>query len=211
MSMKPFVKHSGVAAPMLRINIDTDAIIPSSEMKRVSKSGLGEGLFASWRYIDRGKDSELPDPDFVLNQAEFANTSILLTGRNMGCGSSREYAVWALTDYGIRAIIAPSFGAIFHTNCIRNGLLPIVIDEKIIAELAGQVSEDPQQNRLSIDLAKCEVVAPDGAIHKFEIEPAYRQMLMKGLDAIDITMQSDAAINTFIEGDRKKRAWAYLD
>jgi 3-isopropylmalate/(R)-2-methylmalate dehydratase small subunit len=129
----------------------------------------------------------------------------------MGCGSSREFAVWALTDYGIRAIIAPSFGAIFHTNCIRNGLLPIVIDEKIIAELAGQVSEDPQQNRLSIDLAKCEVVAPDGAIHKFEIEPAYRQMLMKGLDAIDITMQSDAAINTFIEGDRKKRGWAYLD
>ena len=211
MSMKPFVKHSGVAAPMLRINIDTDAIIPSNEMKRVSKSGLGDGLFASWRYIDRGKDSELPDPGFVLNQAEFANTSILLTGRNMGCGSSREYAVWALTDYGIRAIIAPSFGAIFHTNCIRNGLLPIVIDEKIIAELAGQVSEDPQQNRLSIDLEKCEVVAPDGAIHKFEIEPSYRQMLMEGLDAIDITMQSDAAINTFIEGDRKKRGWAYLD
>ena len=211
MSINTFTKHSGVAAPMLRINIDTDAIIPSREMKRVSKSGLGQALFASWRYIDRGKDTEILDPEFVLNQAEYSNTSILLTGRNMGCGSSREFAVWALTDYGIRAIIAPSFGAIFHTNCIRNGLLPIVLDENIVAELAAQVSEDPQQNRLSIDLEKCEVVAQDGAIHTFEIEPVYRQMLMQGLDAIDVTMQSNAAINAFIERDRKKRAWAYLD
>lgn len=211
MSINTFTKHSGVAAPMLRINIDTDAIIPSREMKRVSKSGLGQALFASWRYIDRGKDTEIPDPEFVLNQAEYSNTSILLTGRNMGCGSSREFAVWALTDYGIRAIIAPSFGAIFHTNCIRNGLLPIVLDENIVAELAAQVSEDPQQKRLSIDLEKCEVVAPDGAIHTFEIEPVYRQMLMKGLDAIDVTMQSDAAINTFVERNRELRAWAYLD
>jgi 3-isopropylmalate/(R)-2-methylmalate dehydratase small subunit len=129
----------------------------------------------------------------------------------MGCGSSREFAVWALTDYGIRAIIAPSFGAIFHTNCIRNGLLPIVLDENIVAELASQVSDDPQQNRLSIDLEECVVVSPNGAIYTFEIQPVYRQMLMEGLDAIDITMQSDAAINTFIEGDRKKRGWAYLD
>ena len=211
MSKKTFTKHDGVAAPMLRINIDTDAIIPSREMKRVSKSGLGEGLFAGWRYIDRGKDTEMPDPGFILNQAEYENTSILLTGRNMGCGSSREFAVWALTDYGIRAIIAPSFGAIFHTNCIRNGLLPIVLDEDIVAGLAAQVSEDPQQNRLSIDLEDCKVVAPDGENHTFEIEPVYRQMLMKGLDAIDLTMRSDAAINTFVERDRKIRAWAYLD
>ena len=211
MSMMTFTKHCGIAAPMLRINIDTDAIIPSLEMRRVSKSGLGESLFASWRYIDRGKDNETVDPGFTLNQPDYADTSILLTGRNMGCGSSREYAVWALTDYGIRAIIAPSFGAIFYTNCIRNGLLPIVLDEAVIAELAGQVTGDPQQNRLSIDLAECIVVSPHGQSHPFKIEPVYQQMLMEGLDAVDITMKSKVAIDAFQKADRKKRSWAYLD
>jgi 3-isopropylmalate/(R)-2-methylmalate dehydratase small subunit len=209
--MKTFNRHCGVSAPILRINIDTDAIIPSREMKRVSKTGLGESLFAGWRYIDRGKDIEKLDPDFVLNLPEYAGTTILLAGRNMGCGSSRECAVWALTDYGIRAIIAPSFGTIFYTNCIRNGLLPIVLDEAAVANLASQVSNDPQRNRLSIDLDKCVVISPDGNSHKFEIEPVYRQMLMEGLDPIDITMNSEAAISSFIENDRKKRSWAYLD
>ena len=209
--MKTFTKHSGIAAPMLRINIDTDAIIPSREMKRVSKSGLGESLFAGWRYIDRGKDTEILDPGFVLNQPDYADTSILLAGRNMGCGSSREFAVWALTDYGIRAIIAPSFGAIFYTNCIRNGLLPIVLDEAVVAELAGQVVNDPQQDRLSIDLAECIVVSPNGQSHPFDIEFVYQRMLMEGLDAIDITMKSNAAINAFSKIDREKRSWAYLD
>ena len=211
MSMKTFTKHSGIAAPMLRINIDTDAIIPSREMKRVSKSGLGESLFAGWRYIDRGKDTEILDPGFVLNQPDYADTSILLAGRNMGCGSSREFAVWALTDYGIRAIIAPSFGAIFYTNCIRNGLLPIVLDEAVVAELAGQVVNDPQQDRLSIDLAECIVVSPNGQSHPFDIEFVYQRMLMEGLDAIDITMKSIAAINAYSKIDREKRSWAYLD
>jgi len=211
MSMMKFTKHCGIVAPILRINIDTDAIIPSREMKRVSKSGLGESLFANWRYIDRGKDFEKLNPDFVLNEPDYADTSILLAGRNMGCGSSREFAVWALTDYGIRAIIAPSFGAIFYTNCIRNGLLPIVLDEAVITELAGQVSDDPQQNRLSIDLAECVVVSPDGRSHPFKIERVYQQMLLEGLDAIDITMKSDAAINAYSKADRKKRSWAYLD
>ena len=209
--MKTFTKHSGIAAPMLRINIDTDAIIPSREMKRVSKSGLGESLFAGWRYIDRGKDTEILDPGFVLNQPDYADTSILLAGRNMGCGSSREFAVWALTDYGIRAIIAPSFGAIFYTNCIRNGLLPIVLDEAVVAELAGQVVNDPQQDRLSIDLAECIVVSPNGQSHPFDIEFVYQRMLMEGLDAIDITMKSIAAINAYSKIDREKRSWAYLD
>jgi 3-isopropylmalate/(R)-2-methylmalate dehydratase small subunit len=127
-----FKKHTGIAAPMLRANIDTDAIIPSRELKRVSKEGLGEGLFAGWRYFNRGESDESANPDFILNQPEYGGASILLAGSNMGCGSSREFAVWALTDYGIRAIIAPSFGAIFHTNCIRNGLLPIVLDEATV-------------------------------------------------------------------------------
>ena len=209
--MKTFTKHRGVAAPMLQININTDAIIPSREIRRVSKTGLGESLFAGWRYIDRGKDTEKPNPEFVLNQPDHVDTSILLTGRNMGCGSSREFAVWALTDYGIRAIIAPSFGAIFYTNCMRNGLLPITLDEAVVAELASQVADDPKQNRLSIDLAKCVVVSPESGSHSFEIEPVYRQMLMEGLDAIDITMKFDAAINAYTKSDREKRSWAYLD
>ena len=117
--MKKFVTHRGTAAPLLKINIDTDAIMPSREMKTVSKTGLGKSLFASWRFIDRGTDQEKLNPEFVLNQQEYSQASILLTGRNMGCGSSREFAVWALVDFGIRAIIAPSFGAIFFTNCIR--------------------------------------------------------------------------------------------
>ena len=140
--MKSFVTHRGIAAPLLKINIDTDAIMPSREMKTVSKTGLGKSLFASWRFINRGTDEEKLNPEFVLNQEEYSQASILLTGRNMGCGSSREFAVWSLVDFGIRAIIAPSFGSIFFTNCIRTGLLPIVLDEQAIRYRSQDLSCD---------------------------------------------------------------------
>lgn len=205
-----FTKHVGIAAPMLRINIDTDAIIPSREMKRVSKSGLGESLFAAWRYIDRGKESEKPDPGFILNQADYANASILLTGHNMGCGSSREFAVWALTDFGIRAIIAPSFGDIFYRNCIRNGLLPVVIDEARILALAGQVDNDPGRQLVGVDLSNCVVLAPNGESFPFDIEPLYRKMLLEGLDEIDLTLESIDEIDAYCKLDRKQRGWAHL-
>ena len=120
--MQPFAAHCGVAAPLLRSNVDTDAIIPSREMGRVSKRGLSIGLFANWRYAD--PRARIPNPEFVLNQPAYAGASILLGGDNFGCGSSREHAVWALAEFGIRAILAPSFGAIFQKNCIANGLLP---------------------------------------------------------------------------------------
>jgi 3-isopropylmalate/(R)-2-methylmalate dehydratase small subunit len=208
--MRRFVTHRGVAAPLLQINIDTDAVIPSQELKRVSKIGLGESLFAGWRYLDRGEPSERPNPEFVLNRPEYSGASILLAGLNMGCGSSREYAVWAFDDFGIRAIIAPSFGAIFYTNCMRNGLLPVVLSEDIVASLAAQIAGDPQARQLSIDLEECSVLAPDGQRYQFDIEPAYREMLIEGLDAIDVTLKSHDAIAAFIASDRKKRSWSYL-
>jgi 3-isopropylmalate/(R)-2-methylmalate dehydratase small subunit len=209
--MKKFIVHRGIAAPLLQINIDTDAVIPSRELKRVSKSGLGKSLFAGWRYIDRGEPTERQNSEFILNQPEYNGASILLAGRNMGCGSSREYAVWALDDFGIRAIIAPSFGAIFYTNCMRNGVLPVVLSEEIVANLAAQVAKDPQQRQLSIDLDKCLVLAPDGQEYQFDIEPVYREMLIEGLDAIDNTLRSRSAINAFLKSDREKRSWAYLN
>ena len=208
--MKKFSTHLGIAAPLLKINIDTDAIMPSREMKSVSKVGLGKSLFANWRFLDRGSEKEKLNPDFILNQNEYLNATVLLTGRNMGCGSSREFAVWALVDYGIRVIIAPSFGAIFFTNCIRNGLLPVVLDEKIISTLSNQVVLSPQDNRINIDIESCLVTGPDGVDHLFELQAGDRAMLMEGLDAIDVTMKLDSDINTFKTMDLLKRPWAYL-
>ena len=142
--MKAFITHQGIAAPLLRVNIDTDAIIPSREMRRVSKQGLGEGLFAGWRYLDEDPDQRRPRPDFVLNRSEYANASILLSGDNFGCGSSREHAVWALVEYGFRAVIAPSFGSIFYGNAARNGLLPVRLPGESVAALSESISADPQ-------------------------------------------------------------------
>jgi 3-isopropylmalate/(R)-2-methylmalate dehydratase small subunit len=205
-----FNTHTGVAAPMLQKNIDTDAIIPSREMQRVSREGLGQGLFAARRYIDRGGEHEKLNPDFVLNQAQYSDASILLTGANMGCGSSREFAVWALVDFGIRAIIAPSFGSIFHTNCVRNGLLPIVLDETGISQLADQVAVNPPQQQLTIDLGARVITDPSGNEHSFDVESLHRQMLMEGLDSIDITLESLGEIDAFESSARKTRPWMYL-
>ena len=128
--MKPFETFSGIVAPLIRMNIDTDAIIPSREMKSVSKQGLADGLFSDWRY--ESVESRKENKDFILNQSPFNKATILLSGRNFGCGSSREHAVWALSEWGIKVIIAPSFGSIFYSNCIKNGLLPITLDENKI-------------------------------------------------------------------------------
>jgi len=208
--MKKFTTHSGVAAPILRINIDTDAIIPSREMKRVSRNGLGASLFADWRYengiVRRGNES----PGFVLNRPAYLDASILLTGQNMGCGSSREFAVWALTDFGIRAIIAPSFGAIFYTNCIRNGLLPIILDASTINEIAAVIDQDPQANKVAIDLKQSTVAVSTGQRYTFKIEASYQELLLEGLDPIDLTLRQQQAIEQFIAKDQLKRPWAHV-
>lgn len=207
--MEKLIELTAIAAPMLEINIDTDVIIPSREMKRVSKQGLGEGLFAGRRYATPGGREE--NPDFILNRKPYRDAQILLSGSNFGCGSSREHAVWALAEWGIRAIIAPSFGAIFYGNCVRNGILPIELDEERVQELAEIVTSNPAENRITINLEHCKLVAADGRTDEFEIAPADREMLMEGLDAIAVTMKRDDEILAFQARDRLERPWIYLD
>lgn len=206
--MEPFVEHTGVAAPMMRINIDTDAIIPSKEMKKVSKEGLGEGLFANWRYTDPPR--RIPDPDFVLNQAEFERTSVLIAGDNFGCGSSREHAVWALKDFGIRAVIAPSFGSIFFGNCVRNGILPVRLDEKDVVALAAHYAETPG-SLVTISLPAQSVAAANGKRYSFALSPADKEMLIEGLDPISVTLKMDDDIGAHQKQDRQRRPWIYLE
>ena len=205
--MEPFVTHSGIAAPLLHINIDTDAIIPSREMKRVSKEGLGEGLFANWRYRDPAAREE--DPDFVLNREPFRAATILLAGENFGCGSSREHAVWALKDFGFRAVVAPSFGSIFYGNCVRNGILPVRLREADVEAIALHVDAEPSQ-RVTIDLPEQTVTDAAGADYAFEIGDGDKTMLLEGLDPIARTMQLDEEIRAFRERDRGERPWIYL-
>lgn len=205
--MKPFTRFKGVLAPLLRANIDTDAIIPSREMKRVSREGLGKGLFAAWRYADIS--TRTPAPAFVLNQPEYANTSILAAGKNFGCGSSREHAVWALQEFGIRAILAPEFGAIFERNCFSNGLLPVHLEEALIERAVSECSADPQKRQLLIDLERQCLELPDGQLIPFHIPQLQRQMLINGWDPVDRTLQHQDAINRFLESDQKARPWVY--
>lgn len=205
--MEKFTKLRGVAAPLLRANVDTDAIIPSREMKAVSKTGLADGLFAGWRYRTIGGRD--PNPEFVLNKPEYAGTRFLLAGENFGCGSSREHAVWALFEFGIRAVIAPSFSPIFYGNCIRNGIVPVRLGADVIAALAAQVEPDPRARQLVVDLERCRVIAPDGSEYAFAIEEEAREMLLEGLDVIDLTLKSRAAIDAFLERDRLLRPWIY--
>jgi len=207
--MQRFERLTAVAAPLIRANVDTDAIIPSREMRSVAKIGLADGLFAGWRYLQIG--GREPNPEFVLNQPAYAGTQILLSGENFGCGSSREHAVWALLEYGIRAVIAPTFAPIFLANCVRNGILPVRLPAPVIAAVAADVSVNPAARRVTVDLATQRVVSPDGSIYEFKIEPEAREMLLEGLDAIDLTLQSRDDIAAFESRDRTLRPWIYLD
>jgi 3-isopropylmalate/(R)-2-methylmalate dehydratase small subunit len=195
--IKPFTTLTSVAAPMLEANIDTDIIIPSREMKSTGKTGLADGLFAGRRYRPGSRD---PDPDFVLNRAEYRGAAILLAGDNFGCGSSREHAVWALAEFGIRAVIAPSFSPIFAGNAVRGGVLPLVLPADAIATLVGVVS---------IDLPRQTVTAGSERF-AFAIDAEAKAMLIGGLDAIDLTLQSADAIAAWQARDRLARPWVYL-
>lgn len=207
-TLEPFVRCSGVAAPLLRANIDTDAIIPSREMTRVSKAGFGAGLFAGERYRDT--TTREPDPEFVLNKPEFRDCRILLAGPNFGCGSSREHAVWALKEFGIRAIVAPGFGAIFANNCVRNGLLPVTLLQPQVRAVADWVLEAPRAHRVHIDLEKQRLCAGARLEFPFEIESGARHMLLKGLDAIALTWTRRQLIEDFHRARQRRRPWLYL-
>jgi 3-isopropylmalate/(R)-2-methylmalate dehydratase small subunit len=207
--MEKFTVLEAIAAPILRINIDTDVIIPSREMKRVSKEGLSDGMFANWRYTEPGGRKE--QADFILNQEPYRQAKILLSGDNFGCGSSREHAVWALHEWGIRAIITPGFGNIFYGNCIRNGILPVVLANDVVENIAAQVEANPAHNLVNVDLSNCTVTAADGLAHAFEIGSGDREMLLEGLDAIAVTQRRDDEILAFQARDRLKRPWIYLE
>jgi|TARA_B100000809_G_scaffold53653_2_gene49136 3-isopropylmalate/(R)-2-methylmalate dehydratase small subunit len=203
--MKPFKNISGIAAPLMRINIDTDTIIPSREMKTVSKKGLASGLFADWRYIST--ESREENPDFILNQFPYNQAKILLSGSNFGCGSSREHAVWAINEWGIKVIIAPSFGSIFYNNCIKNGVLPINLDEEKIASINNFVSIDPVKNKLHINLNNRIINYDKETIENFPIDEQDQEFLINGLDQIDQTLKKISLINNFEEAHRGQNPW----
>lgn len=205
--MEPLTKLTGVAAPLIRANIDTDAIIPSREMKGVSKTGLAEGLFAGWRYTSVG--GREPNPDFVLNDPAYAGVRFLLGGENFGCGSSREHAAWALAEYGFRGVLAPSFNPIFFNNCIRNGIAPIAVPADVITALAEEIATDPQGRPLTLDMDALTISAPSGLKAPFPLAPEAQEMLRQGLDEIDLTLTAREAINAFREADKTRRPWIY--
>ena len=183
--MEPFVKLSGIAAPIDRVNIDTDAIIPAIHLKSIRRTGYGEHLFSSWRYNEDGS----PKPEFVLNQPAYAAANILVAGRNFGCGSSREHAPWALNDYGIRCVIAPSFADIFFNNCFQNGLLPIALPEEQVRRIIDLTTQNPGI-QLHIDLEAQRIWDENEEIAlDFAVDPFRRYCLLNGFDDIGLTLQ----------------------
>jgi 3-isopropylmalate/(R)-2-methylmalate dehydratase small subunit len=203
---QPFTELTAVAAVLQRDNIDTDAIIPSREIRAVSKTGLAEGLFANWRYLPG--QGRTPDPTFVLNDPACRGSQILITGENLGCGSSREQAVWALVEYGFRALIAPSFNTIFQRNCVRNGILPARLGREAITKLAAWVIEDPQGHCPLVSLVTQRIVA-GGESWSFEISPESRTALLEGLSEIEQTLKLGERIAAFQKTDRLQRPWVY--
>jgi 3-isopropylmalate/(R)-2-methylmalate dehydratase small subunit len=187
--MQPFRVHRGRVAPLDRANVDTDQIIPKQFLKRIERTGFGEFLFYDWR---RSKDGK-PDSAFPLNQKRYAGASILVAGKNFGCGSSREHAVWALENFGFRAIIAPSFADIFASNCVQNGVLTVVLAENLVSQIIGRAGEifDYQ---LTIDLEQGTLGDDYGLATEFQIEPSTRNRLLNGLDDIGLTLQAEADI-----------------
>ena len=190
--MQPFDRVTGVAVPLNRPDVDTDQIIPKQFLKRIERTGFGQFLFHDWRRRPDGA----PDPDFELNRPGYAGATILLAGRNFGCGSSREHAPWALEDYGFRTIIAPSFADIFYNNCFKNGLLPVTLPEATIAELMARATERPGY-QLTVDLEQGEVLDEEGGIAPFEVDPFRRHCLLNGLDDVNLTLQQATAITTY--------------
>lgn len=201
--MEPFLKLNGTVVPIWRANVDTDAIIPISFCVNRKRPHFDEGLFHRWRY-----DANNDLTDFVLNNDRYSNPKILLGGNNFGCGSSREMAVWALVDYGIRCVIAPSFGEIFFNNCFQNGVLPIQLSESLVEYLVTDV-ERSDEPRMMIDLGEQEVKSPSGKNISFEVNGLRKTALLEGLDPIEATLSHSDTIDTFQIQDQIARPWIY--
>jgi len=199
--MEKFNKLSGIAAPLNMINVDTDMIIPKQFLKTIQRSGLGKNLFDEMRFTPDGVEIE----SFVLNQPAYRNAEILVAGDNFGCGSSREHAPWALLDFGIRCIIAPSFADIFYNNCFKNGILPIVLPQADVDRLMDD-AERGSNAVVSIDLESQKITGPDGGEIAFEVDAFRKQCLMEGLDDIGLTLKKSAAIDSY-EADLETQPW----
>jgi 3-isopropylmalate/(R)-2-methylmalate dehydratase small subunit len=208
-----FTTLQALVVPLDRPNVDTDAIIPKQFLKSIRRSGFGPNLFDEWRYLDHGEPDQdcsgrLLNPDFALNQPRYQGARILLARENFGCGSSREHAVWALEDYGFRAVIAPSFADIFFSNCFKNGVLPIVLDPAKIDALFTAVEAIPGYE-LTVDLLAQTVTTPDGEGATFDVDPFRKHCLLEGLDDIGLTLQHADAIHAYEERRRSAAPWLF--
>lgn len=211
--MQPFQTLTGLVVPLDRPNVDTDAIIPKQYLKSIKRSGFGPNLFDDWRYLDPGEpDSDnsqrRPNPDFVLNFPRYAGATVLLGRENFGCGSSREHAVWALDDYGIRVVIAPSFADIFFNNSFKSGMLPIVMDAATVERLFREV-ETSEGYALTVDLAAQTVTTPSGEVIPFEVDAFRKHCLLNGLDDIGLTLQHADEIKAYEARRRQEAPWLF--
>jgi 3-isopropylmalate/(R)-2-methylmalate dehydratase small subunit len=211
--MQAFSVLNGLVAPFDRANVDTDAIIPKQFLKSIERTGFGENLFDEWRYLDHGEPgmdtSKRPlNPEFVLNKNRFKGAEVLLARRNFGCGSSREHAPWALYEYGFRALVAPSFADIFCNNCFKNGILPVILDEAVVARLFEEVEATPGF-RLNIDLQSQTVTTPQGEVFAFEVDAFKKHCLLNGLDEIGLTLQHADEIRAYEERRRQEAPWLF--
>ena len=200
--MDKFTTLTGVAAPMPMINVDTDMIIPKQFLKTIKRSGLGANLFDEMRFNDDGSEK----PDFVLNKAAYRSAEILVAGDNFGCGSSREHAPWALLDFGIRCVIAPSFADIFYNNCFKNGILPIALPQEDVDKLMAD-AERGANATLTVDLESQTIKGPDGGEIAFEVDAFRKHCLLNGLDDIGLTMEKAASIDSFEAGREASQPW----
>ncbi|MDA9009166.1 3-isopropylmalate dehydratase small subunit [Alphaproteobacteria bacterium] len=198
--MEKLEKHSGVAAPLNLVNIDTDMIIPKQFLKTIKRTGLSEGLFFEMRFDEHGKKKE----DFVLHQPQYEDANVLVAGQNFGCGSSREHAPWALLDWGFRVVIASSFADIFYNNCFNNGILPLQLPQEQVDELMKDAN---QAGRLKIDVKAQTVTRPNGDSYKFDMDPALKHRLVNGLDNVGLTLENTDSISAFEEKNAEECPW----
>ncbi|MBT7333329.1 MAG: 3-isopropylmalate dehydratase small subunit [Gammaproteobacteria bacterium] len=210
--MQAFTKHTGTVAPLERVNVDTDQIIPKQFLKSIKRTGFGDYLFDGWRFVDEGDLGMTPNErqlnhDFVLNQPAYQGASILLARDNFGCGSSREHAVWALQEFGFCVVLAPSFADIFYGNCFKNGLLPVVLNEREIDQLFHDCG---QGYSLTVDLERQQVETSAGAIFNFQIDQGLKEKMLKGLDDISMTLAERALIESFEAKHRQSQPWLFL-
>lgn len=211
--MEKYQKFTGIVAPLDRANIDTDQIIPKQFLKSIKRSGFGPNLFDEWRYLDEGEPGQdcsgRPlNPDFVLNQDRYKGASVMVTRQNFGCGSSREHAPWAMTDYGFKAVIAPSFADIFFNNSFKNGLLPIVLDEDVVDRIFKNV-DLAEGYSVEIDLESQVVNCPDGESIPFDVDPFRKHCLLQGLDDIGLTLIDADAIKAFESTYETAAPWVF--